>query len=142
MNKRIISLLLGITIFISALAVPAYAVESRTSDYISNYTVSLSQGSNSGEIKLTYSVTSAVANPVRVGVWKIVVHTASGSIYKTIYGTTANGLLHSSVKTASGTYTIACEPNTSYYCVVTVYATDANGSDSIAVTTNTAKSHA
>lgn len=142
MSKRIKAVLLACIISISILVVPTSAAEARESSYLTSYMVSLAKGLGSGQLDVVYQVKSVKLNLTGIGVSKIQIYTSSGTLYRTIYGTTINGLMKSSGTSHSGVYTITCTPDTSYYCVVTVIAKDSNGSDTRQITTSTVKTPA
>lgn len=139
MKKRLLSLLL-----VSALSVTlitgatASSIQPHASDYLAKYTIATVPGSNTGEVILAYTVVGT-GSSTTVGVKKIEVYRSNGSYVTTITGTTSNGLLRSSTSYHGGTYTYKGVSGTSYYMVVTVYASNSSGSDSRVITTNTSK---
>lgn len=136
MSKRILSVLLSLILTMTMVVIPSYAA-TNASDYISSYNASLYQGDGSGELDVPYSITSAAGIMPYVGVSKIVVYRQNGMTYKTIYGTTANGLMDTNTAVTAGTYTIQCVPGYSYYCKVTFYVGDGTNGDARTVTTGT-----
>ena len=137
MKKRIISILVIVSILFAVLPVFSVMAESRESNYITNYIALLSAGSSSGELTLTYRIKTTTAGMTRLGVLAIFVYRTDGSLARTIIGSVSNGLMQTSGYTASGTYSFNCEPGESYYCNVTFIAENASGSDVRDRTTNT-----
>ena len=136
-KKRICTLFLVILLVVSTvLSFSAYAAEN-ASDYINSYNAYLDQGDGSGELDISYSVTSAAGIVPLIGVSKIVVYRQNGITYNTIYGTTTNGLMASNTNAKADTYTILGVPGYSYYCKVTFYVGDGTNGDFRTVTTGT-----
>jgi len=138
--KRLISsFLLLVMIFSccgSALAVSDDML--RASCTLTSYNSYVGTGNNTGEIKITYSVSAnKIASPI--GVSAIEIYKANGSYVTTIRGTTSNGLMGNSRTNKSGTYTYKGTSGTSYYAKVTLSATAGSEHDSRTVTTNTAR---
>ena len=142
-KQRFCAILLALSLLLSLGALSASAAETRSSSYLSRYSAALSQGKQSGSVKVTYYVRAKILTTTWIGVNRIVVYRSDGSIYKTVTGTTANGLLkNSGVAVLSGSYTMACEPNTTYYARVTLLAADDSGSDTGVIVTNSVTSPA
>lgn len=131
MHRRIVSIILIIVILAAMLSL---GVSARASYYFSSYSATLRQGVT-GKINLNYAVVSCAGTMNTIGVSKIWVYKSDGTLYKTINGNTANGLLKSNAVAASGTYPISCVSGTTYYCVVKFYASNSSGSDSRLVQT-------
>lgn len=139
MKKRLLSLLLVSVLSVTLITgASANSIQPHASDYLAKYTIAIGPGSNTGEVVLAYSVVGT-GRSTTVGVKKVEVYRSNGSYVTTIVGTTANGFLRSSTTYHGGTYTYKGVSGTSYYMVVTVYASNSNGSDSRVITTNTAK---
>lgn len=142
--KRIVSFFLLCSVIVSLLAGGAFAqsipspgtASPQSSEYFAVYSVTLSQGSR-GHIELDYLVASYSGQMYAIGVSKIQVYKTNGTLYQTIAGNTTNGLLEAYTGCASGTYPISCVSGTSYYCMVTIYARNANGSDTRVLRTGT-----
>ena len=135
--KKTVALLLAVVLTLASLSATVSAAEARASDYLSGYGATLAQGSASGGIVVNYYVNSS-----KPGVSKIEIYTSTGTRVKTIYGTTANGLIVNTNMIHAGSYPIICEPGTEYYAKVTVMGKNSQGSDSRVITTNSIKSHA
>ena len=119
----------------------ATATEARASLYLSSYLAIISEGDNSGEIVVSYSV-DATDNMSEVGVKRITLYRTDGHESITIYGTTKNGLVEASTYETAGDYYFKDLTSGSYYyAVVTVYAKDVSGSDSRVITTKTIQAH-
>ena len=72
-----------------------------------------------------------------IGVYKIVVRKSDGTLNRTVWGSTANGLLKANDWRHFGTYTISgLTSGTTYYCTVTVIASDSSGGDTRTITTS------
>lgn len=137
MTKRIISVLILVSVLIAVCPTPFVMAESRASDNITSCYVSLSSGSSSGELNLSYKITAGMTGTTRLGILAIFVYRTDGSLARVITGNTTNGLIQTSGAFARGTYSFTCEPGTAYYCNVTFIAENANGSDVRSYTTNT-----
>ncbi len=138
MRIRIISFLLIMSFLAVTVSPPLATAESRASDYISRYNALLSSGDNTGELDLTYHISTHISGVTRLGILAIFVYRTDGSIARTIVGNTTNGLLRTSGSVAGGTYTITMEPGVAYYCAIRFIAENASGNDVRYYTTNTA----
>ena len=140
MTKRVLSILLVCAMLFTTLPMTSHAVlpehdEIDASNYLSGYGATLYSEGATGELKLWYEV-YAKATMSSVGVSKIVVKKSNGTIVRTIWGSTTNGLLAANYWFHNGTYTISgLTSGTSYYCVVTVIAGNSSGADTRTVTT-------
>lgn len=137
MKKRLFSLFCMTLLIVSLITTAkASSIQPYASDYLAKYTIGIGPSSNTGEVVLAYSVVGT-GKSTTVGVKKIEVYRSNGSYVTTIIGTTLNGLLRSSTTYHGGTYTYKGASGTSYYMLVTVYASGSGGSDSRVITTNT-----
>lgn len=139
MIKRVSLILLAVALLISALPLYSSAVapvgdEIEASNYLTSYAAVLYSEGTTGKLKLWYQV-YAKATMTEVGVYKIVVRKSDGTLVRTIWGSTANGLMATNSVFHSGTYTLSLTSGTTYYCVVTVIAKNSSGSDTRTVTT-------
>lgn len=134
MKKRIISVLLIMAFCFALCGGIAVAAETRASEILSSYLVTLTAGDNAGEVKVNYDVRSSRTGVV--GVESIEIYQSNGIYVTTIDGTTANGLLKSDTKRSSGTYTYSGTAGVSYYAVVTISAKAGSIYDSRMVTTD------
>lgn len=135
-SSIIVSIVLCISIIISS--TPASNAAMEASDYISSYYAILDAGDGNGEIDVSFYITSvAGVTMAQIGVTKIVVYRHTGLTYKTINGSTSNGLMATNTNGHAGTYTIQCVPGYSYYCKVTFYVGDGSNGDARTVTTRT-----
>jgi len=140
MKKRIVSLLLMVSLMLSFGCVTASAAEIMplASTTITSYSASVAAGRNSGEIKISYEIQAKnVASTI--GISTVKVYKADGSYVTTIYGSTSNGLLGSNSNYRSSTYTYKGTSGTSYYTVITFKATVGSETDTKEFTTNTIK---
>lgn len=135
MKKRILSLGLVVAAVLSMCCVGASAVEPRASTTLFLVTASTSKGSNTGEIKINYDV-QASKKADEVGVSSIEIYRSNGSYVTTITGTTENGLIRTGTTRHRSTYVYTGTSGTSYYAVVTGYATIGSDSDSREVSTS------
>ena len=139
MSKRILSVLMILSILVAAIpALPASA-ETRASEYVSGCYAQLSPGSGSGELKLTYQVTTGKTGIVRIGIVALFVYRPDGTIARVVSYNASNGLIKSGVTNVRSTYTIRdLDPGQTYYCSVRFLVEDAYGSDTQYYSTNTA----
>lgn len=134
--KRFISLAFCLILMVSLFSFPAKAA-TYASDYLRDYDASLSTGSRSGQLSLSFTA-SAYDSMTSIGVSSISVYTAEGAYVKTISGSTSNGLLASRCSSHNGSYSISVAPGQEYYLRLTFVARTANSGDSKLYTTNTA----
>lgn len=134
--KRFVSLIFC-TIFVIFLFGNTAKAATYSSDYLSTYRASISTGSQSGQVTLSFYADS-YGTMTSIGISSIAVYTASGSYVKTISGTTSNGLLASHTFSNDGTYTLSLTPGQEYYLRLTFVARDSSSGDSKSYTTNTA----
>ena len=139
--KKMIAFLLVVLPTLTTLCTAVSAAEARASDYLSGYGATLAQGNTSGGIVVNYYVNSSKPGVTQIGVSKIEIYTSSGVLFKTVYGTTANGLIANTNMVHAGSYPITCAGNKEYYAKVTVMGRNSDGSDSRVITTNSIKSH-
>lgn len=133
---RIVALLLVITAMISISAVAAYDPPDSpdASSYISSYSVSIING-GSGKLKVDFYVT-ATGVMQKIGATSIAVYKCNGTYVGTIWYTNPgrSGMMGSNDYYHSDLETYTVTPG-SYYVVVTLYAKNSSGFDSIPVTT-------
>lgn len=139
MKKRIMAMILAITIVVSFMPHTVFAQEEESNDtkassYLSMYTASLSSKGITGKLTLAYQV-FATHDMEKVGVWGIYIRNNDGSIHQFIRGTTSNGLLATNTWYHYGSYTLNLTSGNTYYCTVIFVAEDANGSDTRSITT-------
>lgn len=137
MSKRLLSLLLILSILISSVLVSSVSAESRASDYFIRYSATLYAGSSPGKLDLDFHVSTAAVGITRLGIIALFVYRTDGSIAKLVTGNTSNGLLETSGTIAVGTYSFTMEPGVAYYCAVRFIAENASGNDIRYYTTNT-----
>ena len=138
MKKRLLAMLLAVVLVVALLPLQSQAAEARASRYLTYYGGSAATGASSGQVKVTFSIV-ANGKMTRIGAEKIMLYRASDdSLYKTVWGTTGNGMMFTNTASASGSVTISAEPGVTYYCKVTAYAKNATGYDSKTFMTNTA----
>lgn len=135
LNHKLIAICLVIMLTISLFPISAFAA-TQESNYINRYSVGLSQGSITGQLKLTYNIVGTGIMDT-IGISKIVVYKSNGTKYKTIYGSVANGLLEQNTFSAFGVYNITVATGYSYYCQVTFYSNKNGGYDTRTVYTST-----
>lgn len=138
MKKILSCLLVCVMIFSCCGSAFAADIEPHASLTISSATASASTGKNSGEVRITFSVTaSKPANLIGASI--ISIYQSNGVYVTTIYGSTSNGLLSSGTSGKTGGYTYKGTPGTSYYAVVSLGATAGSENGSRNVTTNSAR---
>lgn len=137
--RRIITSILALTMAVTCfigVASAANTVEPQSSVTLGAYSVTMKAGSNSGELRINYTVNAnSTANSVGVSLIKI--YKSNGTLVATITGTTSNGLIATSSFMHAGQYTYSATSGTSYYAKVTVFATIGSITDSRVVTTAT-----
>ena len=140
MNKkgyRFIAVILIITALLSISAIAVYNPPDApdASAYISSYSVSLING-GSGKLKVDFYVT-ATGVMQKIGATSITVYKCNGTYVGTIWYTNPgrSGMMGSNDYYHSDLETYTVTPG-SYYVVVTIYAKNASGFDSIPVTTS------
>lgn len=134
-HRRLIAMFLAIMLTISFF--PCFCSAAiQESDYINRYSVGLTQGSGTGELKLIYNIVGTGTMDT-IGITKIVVYKSNGAKYKTIYGSLTNGLLEQNTFSAFGVYSISVTAGNSYICQVTFYSAKSGGYDTRTVFTNT-----
>ena len=138
MKDRFLCFSVALVFILSLCCSTAFAIEDRASKTLSHHAVVVSEGSDSGEIDITYDVqASKLAD--KVGVSSIKVYKSGGSYVTTITGTIRNGLIGTDANRHRSTYTYQGVSGESYYFVLTVFATIGSDSDSRTATTNTIK---
>lgn len=136
MKKRIFTMGVAAALVLSVCCGAACAAEARASKTLSFYDAGASRGSNKSEVKINYDVqASKIAD--EVGISSIVIYKSDDTYVTTITGTTKNGLVRTDTMRHRSTYVYEGDPGTSYYAVVTGYATVGADSDSRTVTTDT-----
>lgn len=138
MRKKLLSIIAATIILVTCCPIAnASDIRPRASEYLSQYTVALTEGDSTGEIKIVYSIIPSRKATV-AGLSQIEIYKGNGSYVTTIYGDTTNGLL-TTLTTAycSGTYVYSGASGTSYYAKVTVYGGNTTGSDTRVITTRT-----
>lgn len=139
MTKKIIALFLVAALLVAALPASVLAEKAepentRASSYLSAYSTYLKAGT-AGKLRLPF-VVQATGMMTQVGIFSIVVRNSDGSIYQTIWGSTANGLLKANGFYHTGVYTLNLISGNSYYCTVKFIAKDASGSDTRSMITS------
>ena len=134
--KRFTSLAFCLILMVSLFSFPAKA-STYARDYLKRYDSSLSTGSRSGQLSLSFTA-SAYDSMTSIGISSVAVYTAGGSYVKTINGSTSNGLMASGSYSHRGEYSISVTPGQEYYLRLTFVARDSYSGDSKSYTTNTA----
>lgn len=123
--KRVTTLALALLLLLScALSIPAVAqeVQPYASYTICNSSGALKTGSQSGQLKIEYSVTANM-RATSLGVASIELYKMNGDYVDTITGTVKNGLVGESKFGHMGTYYYNdATPGEYYYAEVTVFA--------------------
>lgn len=136
MKKRILSLSVMATLVLSLCGGTAQAIQPRrASKTIALFTASASRGSN-GEVKIFYDMQANVTAD-ELGISSIVIYKGDSTYVTTITGTVSNGLIRTDAARHRSSYTYYGDANTSYYAVVTGFATISPDTDSRTRTTDT-----
>ncbi len=138
--KRIISIFLSCIVGITMLFTIASAVNidlMRASEYFDKLDVWV-ESVGSGTIRI-YADIKATRQMSRIGMDEIEIQCLSSGKWRTvdtISGTTRNGMLESNTSSYSGSYEYDGSSGKTYRAIVTAYAKNGSGSDSVSVTTN------
>lgn len=138
-KQRICSFVLAIVLACSMCVGSASAGTSdilRSSPTLTRYSAIITKGNDSGKIVITYDV-AATDIADSLGVSKMEIYRANGSYVTTIYPTSQNNFTNSNTVRHRASYTYDGTSGTSYYAVVTVFATIDGVTDSRTITTNT-----
>lgn len=138
--KRIIRFVLICVSVVTMLFTLAFAVDNifiRSSEYFRGYRVWTSSNGN-GMIEICADI-KATGQMTRIGMDEIEIQCLSSGKWRTvdtISGTTRNGMLESNTSSYSGFYEYDGSSGKTYRAIVTVYAKNGSGSDSVPMTTN------
>jgi len=138
MQKRVLSLFVTLMLIFST-SVPSAAAQNaglRSSPTLASYIAKVSEGSVPGNVIISYDVTANTLAE-EVGVSTIKVYDSSDKCVATITGSWWNGLIATNTERHRSSYTYKGESGTTYYAVVTVFATIGGVSDSRDYTTKT-----
>lgn len=140
MKKRMISWLLAVLLLLSLAPISAFAADEepedeRSSSYLNSYWATLYATGTTGKLTLEFDVI-ATGIMTSIGVSSIMVRNNDGSLYSTVWGSTANGLLDTNTWMHSGSYTLNLISGHTYYCTVAFVARDASGGDTRKITTS------
>ena len=136
--KKVVSILVTITVLIGTICIPGYAlnIEPRESYVFSNYWLSAYEGTESGEIKIAFSVTCSHPTSI-IGISSIEIYRTNGTHVHTENGTIENGLLRNGGNCA-GTYVYPYGVSgLSYYAVVNFYGVADGITDTRSIITDT-----
>lgn len=138
--KRIVTILLSIIVGAAMLFTIVSAVNIdliRTSEYFDELDVWV-ESVGSGSIKIRADI-KATGQMTRIGMDEIEIQCLSSGKWwtiDTISGTTRNGMLESNTRSYSGSYEYDGSSGKTYRAIVTAYAKNGSGSDSVVITTN------
>ena len=135
MKQKLIALLLAAIMVLTMLVIPVCA-SVQSSYYFDEYSCSLSQDSRHGRV-IVYVSVSARSVMTELGVSKIKMYKADGTLYQTITGSTSNGLMTTNDSYHTCTKYIDCSSGSTYYFEITYKAKNANGSEYKTITTGT-----
>lgn len=134
--KKFVLFLLAVLFVVGTLPV-VEASNARASYYFSR-TEEWVTATGSGKILIEFDVTAthtvSTLGASSIAVWE---KQSSGSYKQIKLFTRADGIMHSNTAHVYDSVTYQGTSGTKYYAVVTYYATDSSGSDSLRVTTNT-----
>ena len=140
MRKKFFPLVMVVAL-IGVLHMSSYAIEiePRESYVFSSYWVMGVEGTNRGEIDVTFSVTCSHPTSI-IGVSSIEIYRTNGTHVHTEEGTVENGLLRNGGNCA-GTYTYQGVSGAKYYAVVNFYGVADGITDTRTVFTDTITAH-
>lgn len=138
--KRIFSAILVCAVFLNCCTCAFAVTENvdRAADILNIYNAFATTGTNSGEVKFTYT-SRANGKATTLGVSAIKIYKSDGGLVATIRGSTSNGLMAQNAQSKNGSYTYKGTPGVSYYAVVTITAIAGGETDNKTVTTNRAQ---
>ena len=115
MKKRLLAMLLAVVLVVALLPLQSQAAEARASRYLTYYGGSAATGASSGQVKVSFSIV-ANGKMTRIGAEKIMLYRASDdSLYKTVWGTTGNGMKYLYKKVPAGETPRPIQRNAIYY---------------------------
>lgn len=135
-KKRLLFVLVALSLLLSICSMPAIAIESRASTTLLYYNAKVSQGNSAGEVEVSYDV-QANTKASQVGVSSIEIYKADDTYVTTITGTVDNDLIRENASRHRSSYIYTGISGTYYYAVVTVTATIGSDTDSRDFTTST-----
>jgi hypothetical protein len=124
-------LILSIILSVSSLA----TIVPCSSDYIYSGHASITKGTG-GSITIMFDVIG-YGTMTKLGALSIKLYTSSGSLVKTFSASNSSNLMGSNVASYSGSVSYAGTSGTSYYAVVTFYASNNSGTGTSTFTTPT-----
>lgn len=137
--KRVISVILTLALVLGCVGASALAVNTpnaRASLILNSYAATLEASNTPKEVTFHFEVyTDTYADSI--GVETIKIYRTSGSLVKTITGTTGNGLILTNDFMYVNSYDCSLTSAGSYYAEVTVFAKAGTISDSRTITTRT-----
>lgn len=135
MKKRFYSVALMVALIFTAFAGTALAADYRASMTLTQFTTIASKGVQSGEIKITFDV---IANTGvdSLGISLIKIYKDDDTYVTTITGTTGNGLVRKNNARLSSSYIYTGTSGTTYYAIVTGFASSGSDYDSRTIRTN------
>lgn len=119
MKRAVVTFLAIIIVGVTYMPTYAAQIEPRESYVFANYWVMTNEGDNTGEIRISFSVTCSHFTSV-IGVSAIEIYRANSTYVTTIEGSIENGLLRNGGNCA-GEYTYQGTPGTSYYMAIVFY---------------------
>lgn len=139
MVKKILTTVLVLALLLASIPFASFGAapdqdEIEASNYFTAYGATLYSDGTTGKLKLWHEA-YAKDTMNNIGVYKILVKKSNGTLVRTIWGSTANGLQATNNWYHYGTYTLSLTSGTTYYCVVTFVAGNSSGADTRTVTT-------
>lgn len=138
--KRIFTFLFTCIVLSAAIFTTAIAADyslMRSSEYLKKYQARI-QSAGNGTITI-YADIEATGPMTQIGMDEIEVQCLSSGKWDTvdtIFGTTRNGMLKSNASSYSGSYKYRGLSGKTYRAIVTAYAQNRSGFDSVSMTTN------
>lgn len=137
MSKRILKVICMMVVVAILLSLTAFAVEPRTSQYIyTSYASAFKE--ESGNVKIEFTL-STLGTMTKIGASKIEVYKSDDTLVETFKYTTKGyeDMMGSNTSRYSSSINYSGVPGQKYYAVVTFYASNSSGSDTVTYTTAT-----
>lgn len=131
---RILSFALILSMGLSGIAGAASGTEAApcSSEYIESAIASISKSGNTLYVTFTVLGTGTMTT---LGASSVKIYTSGGSLVKTFWGSSTPSLQGSNQKSYTGSVSYEGTSGTTYYAVVTAYAKNSSGSDTLKRTT-------
>lgn len=140
-NTRRMIVLIVVIMSLLVQTIPVYAIDqscdseisTQASYYITSYSAGITGGSGSVTVDFDITGTGWMTS---IGASRIDIYTAAGTVVKSFYATSTDGMLSTNRSVHFGTVTYnGAKSGTKYYAVVTFKASNSSGGDSRTFTT-------